>query len=1179
MKKNFLIGNSAARSRIREISRIMKLFSIIMLCTTLQVAAIGFGQNAKLSLQAKDKALVEVFDEIKTKTGFTFVYSTEELNEKELVSINVKEAKLSEILNTLLNGKNLGYKIVDNVIVISKKKESENKQERRIQGQVLIHGTNEPLPGATIVVKNGIKGTTTDISGNFSITVDSPNATLLVSYIGFESFEFTVYNQTNFTIYLKESASELDTIVITGMQTREKSKMIGSVSSVSSEAMEFIGATTVDEALKGQMPGLYVRSDSGNPGEVGQIQIRGINTLSGSTSPLYILDGMPLQTGEISGSVNQLLTHGLGNIPPEDIENITILKDATAASIYGARAANGVVVITTKQGQSGKDYISYSGKFGVTMRPENRWDFMNSQQKIEYERGVFDDFIPQQGGRVVGLLNNVRVGNITAAEAEAQIAQLANINTNWVDELYRDAFTQSHILTMSGGTNKLQYHVSANYINAEGTLIENQNHRGGLNVKLNKFVSDDLLIKVNLYSTLKKNTRGLSSEDPFRYAVFANPYERPYDDQGNYSIDRSYLDTSQDLSRAVDLNYNEFNIIRELTQNTKTDDIAQVRGQLGIEYSFLEDFRYVGRAVVDYNTAHSMEEVSPGTYTSYQRNWLRNAATNRAGLLPEFNQGNLRENMGRSLNYTIRNSIEFNKNINKHFVQVFAANEFGATTNYRFGSMLPIYLTDYRLGGYPVWNNISPDNYDALNLSFFGSSFFGESRSVSYIGSGVYSYDNRYVANFNVRYDGVDILGSDNQFQPLWSAGAKWNIHNENFINNQGLINRLVLSAGYGFRGSINREALPFHSYSVSTRFYDGLPSLGSFTFGNPVLKWEKKRDLNLGFELSMFRGRVNIEANYFDEQITDLLDNQSLPISIGRASAFANVGQLSNTGLEISGRFEVINKKDLIWEVGGNLTTVDNQLDQVFEKVYPNRPSFSTQNIEGYPTSSFYGYKFSHVDPDNGRTMVFAQRRNEEIINGETITTFTDELIDLDALTQNELDEDYVTYNLGQNPPKFYGGLNTRVFYKGFDINANFVFAGGNKLVGFKDRRFGPDGGTDDITAARTNRTVDNLYRWTQPGDITNVPAHTRTLTQTARSLLDSDLEDGSYFKCSSLSLGWRASENIIKQLPFTNLSLRLLANNVFTLTKFSGPDPETRRAFGYPNTASYTLSLNLGL
>ena len=198
--------------------------------------------------------------------------------------------------------------------------------------------------------------------------------------------------------------------------------------------------------------------------------------------------------------------------------------------------------------------------------------------------------------------------------------------------------------------------------------------------------------------------------------------------------------------------------------------------------------------------------------------------------------------MGRSFNYTIRNSIEFNKNINKHFVQIFAANEFGGSTNNRFGNMLPIYLTDYRLGGYPSWSDIGSDRYTSLNLNLLGDTYFGENRSVSYIGSGVYSYDNRYVANFNVRYDGVDILGSDNQFQPLWSAGVKWNLHNESFIaSTNNFLDRLVLSAGYGFRGSINRNVLPFHTYSLATSFYDGLPILGSFTYGNPVLKWEKK--------------------------------------------------------------------------------------------------------------------------------------------------------------------------------------------------------------------------------------------------------------------------------------------------------------------------------------------------
>lgn len=284
--------------------------------------------------------------------------------------------------------------------------------------------------------------------------------------------------------------------------------------------------------------------------------------MTGSTEPLYVLDGMPLQTGEVSGGINNLLTNGIGNIPPENIKSISILKDATAASIYGSRAANGVVVIETKMGEAGQDYISYSGKFGVTMAPRNQFDFMNTTEKIQLERELYDDFHPSYGGRVIQILNRRDNGAISSDEAERQIAELQKINTDWMDVLYRNAISHSHNLTLSGGNTKTQYFTSLNFQSSQGTMQENDFKSGGLNMKLSRYVLDNLLLKFNLYSTIKKNQEGQAGMDVFRYAAFANPYERPYNEDGSYSSDMSYRDLTNDVTYYSDLNYMDFNILR-----------------------------------------------------------------------------------------------------------------------------------------------------------------------------------------------------------------------------------------------------------------------------------------------------------------------------------------------------------------------------------------------------------------------------------------------------------------------------------------------------------------------------------------------------------------------------------------------------------------------------------------
>lgn len=1157
----------------------MKTFILLFFAFSIQLNASVLSQQ-KVSLKMNNVSAKELIKEIESQTNLGFIYNLEEIKKLDGLSIDADQQTVEEILEEVLDGTGLTYEIDKSVIIIMPKPEEPKvkvQQEKRIIKGTVTDDEGNTLPGVSVFVKGTLTGVATDIDGKFSLEIASKeNITLVFSFIGMKDKVVKVDSKTTIDIVMEASIEGLQEVVITGMQRREKSKMIGSISGITAEELENVGSVTIDEAIKGKMAGVYVRSNSGRPGEVGEIRIRGINTMTGNKEPLFVLDGMPLPSGEVSGDVSSLMTNGIANIPPEDIESITILKDATAASVYGARAANGVVVITTKMGKAGKDYVNYTAKFGVTMRPENKWNFMNTKQKIAFERGIYSEFLPEFGGRVNTLLHSVHNGVMSSAEAESQISGLANINTNWMDVIYRNAKTQSHNLSMSGGNEKTQYNASVNYNNSQGALIENDYQSGGLNLKINRWVNDDLLLKFNVYTNFKKNVEGQAGHDPFKYAVFANPYEKPYNEDGSYSEDKTYLGSGF-LFRSEHNGFNGFNILRELKENTVTTTTANIRGQLGVEYNFLKNFRYTGTGVINYTSVHSMDESNPGTYRSWRNNWLNPAAG--ALILPEYNLGSLAESMGRTFDYSVRNSLEFNKKFDKHFVQIFAANEISGATNYQFSNMLPVYLSDYRIAGYPTWDIINDNSYDQLDLESLGSSSFSENRSVSFIGSGVYSYDNRYAFNFNIRYDGVDIIGSDNQFTPLWSTGVKWNVHNEKFMKSlDNIFSRLVPSIGYGYRGSINRSVYPFHIYSIGSFVYGGENTASDFTYGNPVLKWEKKEELNLGLELSLFEGRCNFEARYFDETIKDVIDKKKIPASIGRTSAVVNNGTLTNKGYELSTRIEVLKGKDYLLQIGANFTKVKNNLEDVFEEQYPNLPLWNATNIQGYPTNGWFGYKFSHVNPENGNPMVWAKRTIQNTVNGQVVTSYEDELIDLASIPNSNLEGEYSTYYLGHSDPDIYGGFNIRAVYKSFELTSNFVFATGNKIPGFSDRRNGPVGQAGDVATSRTNRTVDNLYRWRQSGDITDIPAYANNLTNFHRFLVDTDLEDGSYLKCTALSLSWRAPQSILKNTFIKNLKASVVATNLFTLTKYNGTDPETQSSFGYPNTRNFTFSLNIG-
>ncbi|UYQ95392.1 SusC/RagA family TonB-linked outer membrane protein [Chitinophaga horti] len=1143
-------------------------------------------------------ALQDVLTEVQKQTGYLVMSNSQLVKEAAPVTISAKQEPLNEFLDKLFAGPKLEYSIENKTITIRRKRaltpavaDTTRVPQKDIVGTV----TDEaglPIPGVTIRILGRSGGTSTDAKGQFRIKADS-TAMLSLTSIGYQARDLSAASVTRLVaIKLAPSANNLDavSVVSTGYQDRRRSNMVGSVSSVTGKDIENAGITTVDKALAGRMPGVYVRSVSGRPGETGQIIIRGVNTLTGSAEPLYVLDGMPLQPGEVSGSMNSLITNGIGNIPPENIETITILKDATAASIYGSRAANGVIVITTKNGKAGNDYVNYSGKYGITERPRNTFNFMNAKEKVAFERGIRDDFYPpyESGGRVIQLLSLADKGAISYADAEARIAELENTNTDWIKELYRVAQSQSHNISLSGGNTKTTYYAGFNYQDQQGSLIENRFQTGGLNMKLSRFATDKLLFKLNLYTTLKKNVEGQAvastssmSIDPFEYAVFANPYEKAYNADGSYAWDMTYRPIPYDIGNFSTMYYSTFNMIRELKENRLTNIYGNIRGQFAVEYDIIKGLKYTGNVAASYTSVHDKDESFGGTYRSYVNNWLNTASMNSGAVLPEYNRGFLRESTGRTFDYTVRNTLDYSHTFGgKHFVQAFFANEFGGVKNDQFNHFNPIYLQEYAIAGYPSWDLVADTRFMQLSLEKFGGTVNRENRSASFIGSLAYSYDNRYVFNGNVRYDGVDIIGSDNQFSPLWSAGVRWNAHNEKFLAEHGsIISRLVLSAGYGYRGSINRRVLPFHTYTLGTFVYASTPVASGFSYGNPVIKWEKKAETNLGMELSLFNGRINTEWRYFREKVIDLLDDTKIPPSVGRPSTTVNVGSLSNKGMEVSVRVEVIKNKDWLWEVGGNVARVANNLDDVFEKTMPTLANLYTSNIQGYPVNSWYGYKFSHINPENGSMIVLAQKINNTMVDGKIQSTYTDAEVDLSRTSVADMTTLYRPYFLGQRDPKFYGGFNTRLTWKSIELTSNFVFAGGNQIMSFQDRREGPNNiGTSDLAASRINRLKNNLNRWRQAGDITDIPLYRTTASSYTRYLISTDVESGRYLKCNELALSWRAPRTLLSRSALKTAKATLVAGNLFALSPYSGTDAETQTPFGYPNTRTYTLSLTLG-
>ncbi|MBO9573339.1 MAG: hypothetical protein J7497_14195, partial [Chitinophagaceae bacterium] len=651
------------------------------------------------------------------------------------------------------------------------------------------------------------------------------------------------------------------------------------------------------------------------------------------------------------------------------------------------------------------------------------------------------DFKDPYGGRVVRILNAVEKGNITAQEGENQIAELAQTNTDWMDEIMQNAASQSHVLSLSGGNDKTQYYSSLNYSKASGVLKTNSYENAGLNIKLSNYVRKNLLVRFNLYSTIKRNKEGQSAIDPFTYASFANPYEKPFNADGSYASDLTYVATSADVPDPY-MAYDKFNILNELSNNKKTDSYSNIRAQLGAEYIFLHDFRVTATGTFNYSTVHTMDESAPGTYRSKTNNWMKFVFPDiySSGIPDEYNNGFLKESAGKAIDYALRATLEYNKTIQKHFVQILVAEELGGKNNNQFFHLNPVYYPDSRIAGYPDIYSYFPST--RLNLRALGQTSFTEEKSASFISSGSYSYDNRYVFNGSFRSDGVSILGNDNQFSPLWSTGVQWNMHNERFLQNNSVISRLALRAGFGYRGSINNNGIyPFSYYSLNTagNTYNGVLYGSSITYGNPVLRWERKQNKDLGLELSLFKGRINTEISYFQEKITDLLDEVQVAASSGRILTVENSSSLSNKGFELALRVEAIKTKTFLWEISGNVAKVKNEVLSTYFNTAPSQDlselNFNTKFVTGYPVDSWFGLKYSGIDQNTGHLMAWAQKQIRNEKDGKVFYTYEDEEIDVTATSYNDIVTQYRPYYLGSKQPDIYGGFQNRFVYKNFDL------------------------------------------------------------------------------------------------------------------------------------------------
>ena len=1159
---------------MKKIVLMMKFYLVFTFLGVLNVIAGSAYSQENLKLNLKEVSLMTLFREIQKQTGIDFVYNEEQCRDFGKVSVEISDGMVEQLLQQVFDSSKLTYRFENGVIMIKALDEMRPQEQKvQISGSV-VDTKGQPLPGVTILLKGTTVGCVTDSEGNFRLELPMrENIVLSFSFVGMKTIEVAYSGQKEMKVVLEEEITEMEqvNVISTGYYDIDKSKMTGAVEVETAREIAGKGYTSIDEVLRGTLAGVSVMNVSGRPGAQAQIRIRGVNSLTGNMEPMWIVDGMPMQ-GNLPTSVgvgatdleNTVLTSGIGNISPDDVESITILKDAAAAAIYGSRAANGVIVIKTKRGRVGKSYINVQSSFAISEAPKNRLEMMNSEEKIAFERSLYEDF-PNATlrGRASLLYKGIDEGTISRADAMAELENMRQINTDWFDEIFRVALNHKHVVTLSGGSETTQFYSSINYSNEQGVIPNNDYKHFGATLKLTHDFNRNLRILFDVSSSLRTEKSSASAVNPLYYATFANPYERPYDENGNYAYDYSY---EPELSKVKDGYMYDFNMLKDLRENTAKTKYGSNQVNLQLEWKLFEGFMYSLAGTVSNTSSYTRKEIAPGSYTSKVKSWILDLYSENE--IPDnLNLGALQENTSRSFGWTVRNQIKYARELKEdHFVNIVVGHEVSAVESNSFMQYSPQYDVDKGLIGYP---NLDGVNAGDLDLDRLHETSKGQDRSVSVFATASYSYKDRYVVAGSSRWDGADIIGTDNRFSPLWNVSLKWNMHEENFMKSCRFVNVLSLRGSYGFTGSIDRNAYPFTLMTYgSLRYYDGIQLPIDVMPGNPSVKWQKKEDRSIGLDFSLFNYRINGTVNYYCNDVNNLLGDKKIPYSTGRGSVVANLSSLRNSGWEFSLNTVNIDHENFRWTTSFNIALNDNKItDAFYEKISDLYTIRRKYQIEGYPVNAWFGFKTAGINPQTGEYMIYTDAKDEDghpkgypygngyIADGSTYST------------EN-------AYYLGEAEPPISGGFGTTLTYKRLSLNAQFAFMTGHKIKSFKSYN------GSLMNASRLNQLKTEANRWRKPGDITNVPKYTTsTATLSLLEITDDKLEDGSYLKCNLISLGYNLPSNLCQKLGLSQLRCTFNVHNLFTWTKYRGIDPETLGAFGYPSAKKYMFTLNLGI
>jgi len=1130
-------------------------------------------QEVTIDLNLRDRSLKDALMLIKKKTGFRFVYN-EELIAPYRINIAANKKPVDEVLTEMLSTTKLDYKEQKGTVIIIEKElkstglktelpsvELRIKQaEKEISGVITDNENGEALPGVAILIKGTSTGTISDMNGKYIIKVpDGGSPVLVFSYVGYIAQEITVGAQSTVNVKLAGSTKQLSELMVVGYGTQSKEEFTGSAARVSGDKLKDMPVQSFDQGLAGRATGVSIGQPNGVLNNAPVIRIRGVNSISLSSYPLIVVDGIPINTGDVSAN-STVANNPLGDINPADIESIDVLKDAASTSIYGSRAAAGVLLITTKSGKTGKAKVTYEGWTGMT-NATRLPTMLNAEQFMTIKNEA--------------VLNAKNLGGNGANDAVASALFFPTfnedgsvVNTNWYDKVYQTGVSQNHSVSISGGSESTKYYFSTNYSNQKGILKTNEFTRKAarFNVdhKLNSWLSFSSNINYNTSLNSSPNTGSLSGNafglvGSARLAWLSAPNVYAVNPDGSYNVS-----TSNTLGMGKNLVASNFyNPVPMLDLNKYTSENDRIIANFGATVKIIKGLNYKFNYAMDRlkveNVAFNSPVHGPG-------NSSNGSATNSSRLI---NNANWTSTLNYQTTIATKHSVSL---LAGYDIQKFNTSSWGATR-----TQLSDPFFDEFQGSY---GQIAP----AANV-------LTESALVSVFSRLTYDYNKRYFFTLNYRRDGNSALGSGKKYGNFGGVSAGWTLSEEDFYKTSTLANIMSSIKIRGSWGRVGNSGVSAYGSLAlyESSLYAAAPTWSFSQGGNPDLGWETSDQTNIGADISFLNDRITLEATYYANSVNGLILNvpQSPSKGIPGNAILMNIGSMYNHGLELGVNANIIRKGKFSWNTTVNFTKNKNKVTELYgsgtELVGTTATAAEATNITriGYSVGSLYGAKTAGVNPENGQR-IFINKAGEKVQYSHVVPSGGSRWTYLDGKPAAAIGvNDY--YLLGNALPTYYGGFINTIKYGNFDLGINFTYSGGNLVMNgtkatWRDQRF-------------WNNSVEVLDRWTTPGQVTDVPraVYGDLLSNGSSWPISDNAEKGDFLRLQSVALGYKVPTTMLSKIGINSVRLYAQVFNAFILTKYTGTDPEISvngnsnttpgvEKNSIPQGRTFTFGVNLG-